>query len=269
VALPAGAYEATLRAGGQIYACSLALADEKVVAIDLGACTITSAVGLAKGQLDDAPENASPPDAPPPEENLVELREIDHWSAEISLGPLSRAKDAYTDTLGTFGYQRDSAFLDLPSFRLSLGIARYLAPHLTLLVQGQTLGGDSYSRDVSGQTDHFDFHGFGGGAYLRAHADLVPRLLRVYGQAGGGAAYATSFLSTAGGPSGTSTHESSWGYLLGLGGGVLLAPESRLGGFVQVGYDRAPALANLLGDRHDLGGFYLSLGLQVRFGRVQ
>src|SRR5262249_34365105 len=148
---------------------------------DLGACSLTSAAGIAKGELDDAPEDASQADVAPAAKAEPEAREIDQWSAELSFGTLTRSKDSYTDTLGTFGYERDAGFLDLPSFRVSLGVARELGPHLTLLVLGQSLGNDSYKRDVSGQTDTFSFQGWGAGAYVRAYADLKPRILRVYG----------------------------------------------------------------------------------------
>jgi hypothetical protein len=36
--------------------------------------------------------------------------------------------------------------------------------------------------------------------------------------------------------------------------------------FLQGGYDRAPALTDLIGDTHDSGGFSASLGLRVRLG---
>jgi hypothetical protein len=197
-----------------------------------------------------------------------ELREIDRWAVEASAGFLFRTYDAYTDRLGDFGYERDKPFIDLPSGRLALGVSRSLAPHIALVVQGQTLAGDSFARQVDTSTDRLTFKGYGAGFYARVHTDLFPRLIQLYAQAGVGAAYVTSSLATTNASGPYTAGESDWGYLLGIAGGVLAGPEDRVGGFMQVAYDRAPALPNLLGERHDVGGPSVSIGMRVRFGKV-
>jgi hypothetical protein len=261
LALPAGAYDATIRLkASQVYGCKLSLIDGGVTAIDLAQCQALAGAGTPKG-LDDDPEVDRAPDAPagPPP-----LREIDRWGAELSAGFVFRTSDAFTDTLGNFDYQRDKPFLNLPSTRVSLGVTRLLASHVTIVVQAQTLAGDSYANNVSGERSTYSWKGYGAGAFVRVHGSIFPRLLDVYAQLGGGGSMATSSLEK---PLG-SYNDLSFGYMLGVAGGLVVAPDARFGGFVQAAYDRAPALTNLIGDRHDVGGPSVSLGLRVRFGRV-
>jgi Caspase domain len=264
LALPQGNYDATVRARGQILACSVTLTDGQVTALELGTCQIAAANGVPKGFEDDAPEDAQPVDAPA--DGARELRELDRWAIEGSLGVLGRANDdGYSRTLQNFDYEEKSLLLR-PAARATLGVTRLVAPHLTVLVQAQTLTGDSYERTVSGGSDTFEFQGYGAGAYLRAHTDVLPRYLQIYGQAGGGASMAMTTLTTGVSTNPRTTKETQWGYLLGGAAGVLLAPDARFGGFAQASYEVAPAMVNNLGERHDLGGFAVSLGLRVRLG---
>ncbi len=265
LALPAGTYDATVRAQGQILACSLTLSDGQLTALELGTCQIAAANGLAKGFEDDAETPPSPdvPEGTPP----LGLREIDRWAIEGSLGIMTRTTDdAYVRTLSTFDYEEKSPTLR-PAGRAALGVTRFLAPHLTLLVQGQTLTGDVYTRSVSGDSDELTFQGFGAGAYLRAHTDVAPRLLQIYGQAGGGASMATTTLTTSADKNPHKTSDVAWGYLLGGAVGVAVVADSRVGAFAQASYERAPAMVNAFGERHDVGGFAVSLGVRLNFGR--
>ena len=63
-----------------------------------------------------------------------------------------------------------------------------------------------------------------------------------------------------------STTTTSFGYVLSGAAGV----KARLGRvatlFVQVGYDYAPVIHNLIGDTHDGGGFSEVLGLRTNLG---
>jgi hypothetical protein len=263
LALPQGAYDATIRLkSSQVYGCKLQLFDGKVAAIDLGQCQAIVSTGIPKGFEDDAQPEA---DVPATEAPSTAQREIDRWGIEGSAGLLWRTSDAFTDTLGTFAYQRDKGVVDLPSGRFSLGATRLLVPHVTLLVQAQTLAGDAYSSDVSGIKSTYSWKGYGAGAYVRVHGDVLPRLLQAYAQLGGGGALATSALENASGK----YSDVSFGYLLGVAGGVAVVADPRVGVFLQGGYDRAPALANRIGDRHDVGGPSVSAGVRLNFGRGQ
>jgi hypothetical protein len=274
LALPAGQYDATLRTSGKAMSCHLALTDSRVTAIDLGACSTTAATGIAKGDTDDEMSVAAFSDSPrdrvdaPAAPAAMPLREIDRWGAELTTGLLWRNYDAYTTRLADFGYERDKDLFDLPSGRFVIGASRLLVPHVTMLLQLQTLAGDSFSRDVAGSTDKIDFKGYGGGVYVRAHADVLRNWLQAYLQVGAGPSFVTSTFKTRDQRGPYSTNESSWGYLLGVGGGLVLAPRKRASVFVQVAYDRAPALKNLIGDTHDVGGPSASIGMQFRFGQV-
>ncbi len=267
LALPSGAYEATLRTSGGVMACRLTLSDDRVTAIDLGTCTLVSATGLAKGDEDAAPEIAASA------EHAAEtgaLREIDRWGLEASVGFISQVDDAYTNRLGDFGYKRQVGFfIDLPSDRISVGATRILMPHVSLLFQAQSLAGATFYRDTGlTSSDTIDWKGYGAGVYLRASTDFWPRVFQAYVQAGGGASVAFSSLTTPGTQGTTTSKDTTWGYLLGAAGGVAVAPSSRFGGFVQVSYDHAPALPNLLGDDHNVGGVAVAAGLRFRFGEV-
>jgi Caspase domain len=275
LALPAGQYDATLRTKGKAVSCHLALADNRVTAIDLGACSETAASGIAKGDTDDEMSVAAFSESPREPDRAaaaapasLPIREIDRWGAELTTGLLWRTYDAYTTRLGDFGYERDKDLLGLPSGRFVLGASRLLVPHVTMLVQVQTLAGDSFSRNVGGYTDKLGFKGYGGGVYVRAHADVLHDWLQAYLQVGAGPSFVTSSFDTRDQRGPYTTSESSWGYLLGVGGGLVLAPRKRASVFLQVAYDRAPALQNLIGDTHDVGGPSASLGMQLRFGQV-
>ena len=265
LALPQGTYDATVRASGQILACSLTLTDGQVTPLELGTCQITAANGAAKGAEDDILSGDSDAVAQAP---AREPHELDLWALEGSLGLMTRTTDdGYTRTLDTFDYQEKSLLLR-PAGRAALAVTRRVAPQLSVLVQGQTLTGDAYARTVSGDSDRFEFQGWGAGAYLRAHADVLPRIFQLYGQAGGGASMAATTLTTSTTRSPHTTRETQWGWLLGGAVGVSVAPDARLGGFAQGSYERAPAMVNGFGERHDLGGFAVSLGVRVRLGEV-
>src|SRR5262249_13642594 len=135
LALPAGSYEATGRANGKVSSWALSLANGNVTALDLGACRIVSESGAPKGAGDDVPDNGQ---ETRPEAAVVEVstkREIDRWSVESTVGFIARTGDEYTDRLGEFGYQRKTDFINVPSARLTLGVAREMAPHISVLLQ--------------------------------------------------------------------------------------------------------------------------------------
>lgn len=271
LALPAGAYDVTVRVHGEVRACALALADGQTTALDFGACPVAASSGAPKGWDDGPPEDF----APSPAERdaragaaAAETRERDRWGVEGTLGFIGRADDAYDGRLRDFGYTRRADLVDLPSARVSLGATRLFAPHLTLVVQGQSLAGNVFARNVGTTTDTMTYKGWGAGVYLRVHADVVPRVMQLYGQAGGGASLAFTWLETHDERGPLTAKDTQWGYLLGVAGGVLLAPGARVGVLAQASYDRAPAMRNLLGDTHDTGGFAVSLGVRLRLGEV-
>ena len=59
--------------------------------------------------------------------------------------------------------------------------------------------------------------------------------------------------------------ETQVGYQLSALAGLEAMPWTHFGFITQLGYTRAPALANLIGDTHDTGGVSVTSGLRVAF----
>ncbi len=245
LALVAGAYDAVVRQKPGIFSCHMSLVDDHVTVLDLSSCTpVVPVKTAAKGGL----------------------RERDRWSAELGLGFISRESDAFTQRAQAFGYEPSCSLLCVPPVRLTLGVSRALVPHLAGVFQVGTLSEDTYVRSIAAETDTISFHGYGGALYLRASTDFVGRVLGVYGQAGVGLTLA--FLSdqtqqTGVPPSSSSTY---LGYLLSAAAGMTVRLPELATLFVQVGYDRAPAITDLVGDTHDSGGISGVVGVRFRLG---
>jgi hypothetical protein len=254
LALAAGSYDAIVGQPGGVVQCSFSLADDRVTPLDTNNCApVVPDRAQAKG---DSPEEQP-------------WREIDRWNVEASVGLMTRQTDAFTDRLETFGY-KEKGLVGLPDGRLNVGVSRILAPHLAGVLQLGTLSGDTYERTIAGSTDTASFAAYGAGLYVRTYADVLGHWLGVYGQAGAGVTLGTltyQTQQTGVPPSSTSTYG---GYL--LGGAVGMTVRFRrvpLTLFAQAGYDRAPAIQDLIGDTHDSGGFSASLGLRLRLGDRQ
>jgi hypothetical protein len=250
LAFVAGSYDAIVGQKSGVVQCRFALADDRVTPLDTSGCApVVPDVSQAKGD----------------ETEAHRLRERDRWTIEGSVGLMTRENDAFTSRLETFGYQEQGLGLPIPRF--TMGAARVLAPHIAGVLQVGTLSGDTYERSIAGSTDTASFTAYGGSVSVRAFADVLGDWLGVYGQAGAGMSlgvltYTTQQTGVA--PSSTTTYAS---YL--LGGSVGMTARLRrvpITLFVQGGYDRAPAIHDLIGDTHDSGGFSGVLGARVRLG---
>jgi hypothetical protein len=248
LALVAGAYSVVVGQGEHIVDCSVTLVDDRVTVLDTSSCTpVVVKKTSAKGGEPPKPE-------------------VDLWSVELATGFIWRETDAYTNRLQTFGYAVQTPFLDFPSTRVTLGASRQLAPHISGLFQIGTLTGASYSRSIANSNDTVDFDAAGGALYLRASTDVVGDVLGIYGQAGVGVSVGSVTVATAQTgvpPSSTTTYAN---YLLSGAGGMTVRLPSVTTLFLQAGYDRAPAIHNLIGDSHDSGGFSGVFGVRFRFG---
>jgi hypothetical protein len=248
LALIAGSYDATVREGPLILECHLTLVDDQVTTLDLSTCTaVTPAETTAK--------SARPP-----------IREQDRWAAEFGLGFMTRTSDGFAQRAEAFGYQDQGSALGLPSIRATVGVSRTLAPHLAGVFQFGTLSNDSFSRSIENQTDTVSVSAYGGAIYLRAFTDVVGRVLGIYGQAGAG--LTIGFLEdqtqqTGVPPSSTNTY---YGYLISVAGGMTIRMPQVAMLYLQVGYDLAPAITDLVGDTHDSGGVSGVVGMRFRFG---
>ena len=275
LAFTAGTYEAIVRdstPGSKIVRCKLALADDKVVALDLGICEnvrITSR-GLVKGENE--------PDDPEPEPDVLTpgatRRPVDGWKVEGAFGFMGRVEDGFTRNLDTFGYTPKRSFVELPRARVSLGVSKGFLPHLSVGLQFVTLSGDEYQRTIGEADDTYSYGAYGANVFLRVSTELVGNArsnrpwLDLYGQVGAGMTLGFSSLDTASTANGQSEHsqETDIGYLFN-GAAGLAVTRLPFTLFLQGGYDYAPTTKNLLGDVHDSGGPSGQLGLRFQLGQ--
>jgi hypothetical protein len=251
LALVQGSYDAIVGTGSTIVQCRLALADGQVTPLDTSICpTVAADSGAVKGEASER-----------------DLREIDRWGLEGSVGLSWHQTDGFTDHLGEFGYQHQESLTKLPSARFTIGVSRRLAPHLETVLELSTLAGDVYQRSIAGTTDTATLRAYGGAVFLRAGADVVGHWLGVYGEIGAGMSLGTLKYETAQTGVPPSTTEISVGYLLSGAAGVKVRFGTRLSLFLQAGYDRAPVIANLIGDTHDSGGPSATTGLRLALGQ--
>jgi hypothetical protein len=253
LAFVAGSYEAIVGQPSGMVQCRFALGDDRVMVLDTSSCTpVVPDRSQAKGETGDVP-----------------LREIDRWTIEGAVGAMTRETDGFTRALETFGYT-EKGLLSLPAPRFDLGVSRLIAPHIVGVIQVGSLSGDTYQRTIADSTDTASFSAYGAAVYVRTFADVAGHWLGVYGQAGAGVSLGLLTYQTQQTGVPPSTTETYGSYLLsgavGMSARVRRVPVTF---FVQAGYDRAPAIRDLIGDVHDSGGFSGLFGLRVRLGDGQ
>jgi hypothetical protein len=265
LAFVAGNYNAVVGQRSGIVECRFTLSDDRVMVLDTSSCVAVAAErSAAKGEPTDEESADTGPTLQASSE--PKLREIDRWSLEASAGFIWRETDAFTDRLQEFGYQRQAGIVDLPTGRFTLGAARTLAPHIAGLIQIGTLAGDTYARSIAGSNDTASFSAYGGALYIRAFTDVVGRWLGIYGQGGFGMSLGVLNYKTAQTGVPPSSTDTSASYLLSAGVGVTLALPKVVTFYLEAGYDRAPAIHNLIGDTHDSGGVSGVMGMRFRLG---
>jgi hypothetical protein len=255
IALVAGGYEAIVRQASGIVQCHLALADNQVTSLETGNCTPVSEEKTAsKG------------------DGAVEHHVDTHssggslWEVEGSFGFISTQSDGYVQTLQQFGYQHRGGLLGLPTGRYSLGVSRLIVPHIAAVLELETLGRDTYSREIANSTDSAVLSAYSGALYLRVFTDVIGQWLGVYAQLGGGATFGLLDFKTQQSGVTPSTTTTYFGYVLSGTVGLSLRLPRYATVFAQVGYERAPTVQNLIGDTHDSGGVVGLVGVRVRFG---
>ena len=273
LAFTAGAYEAIVRdsaPGAKVLRCRLALADDRVIALDLGACEnvrITSR-GTIKG--------ADEPDDPEPDvaSRTPTRRPVDGLKVEGAFGFMGRVEDSFTRNLDTFGYRPKRSWIELPRARASLAVSKGFLPHLSVGFQVSTLSGDEYERTAGQADDTYRFDAYGANVWVRVSTELVGSArysrpwLDLYGQVGAGMTLGFSALTTGSTANGTSERsaDTDVGYLLNGAAGIAVT-RLPFTIFLQGGYDYAPTTKNLLGDVHDAGGPSGQLGVRLQLGQ--
>jgi len=250
LALLAGDYDAIVGQKGGALQCRLSLLDDRLTRLDTGVCAPVeqerTAVKGDAAAIDSTSEREQAPS------------ELSRWRIEGGVGASWRQTDAYTSRLEEFGYEHQS---DVTA-RFNFGASRLLVPHLTVALLIGTLARDVYKRSIADSNDTATTRGYGGAFYLRASADLLGDSLAVFGQAGVGMSIGVLKFETAQTGVPPSTSETSIGYLLSVAAGTEVSTGRHLHWFLQVGYDRAPAISNLIGDTHDSGGVSALFGLR-------
>ena len=292
LAFAAGTYEAIVRdastiAAGRALRCKLALSDDRVTALDLGACESVriTASGIKGDDEPDDPVVVAAPRAAEPDKVVPPVpRAVEPWAIEAGIGAIDRVDDGFTSRLATFGYQKERGVFD-PRFKASLALSKGLVRHIAVGIQATTLSGDTYRRKLGDSDDRYHFDAYGAGAFVRFSTNildiddggrwaidkaLTPRGIHidVYGQLGAGVTLGTSSLTIGSSANGASDSSSStdFGYMIGIAGGVAIVTSGLLAFYIQPAADYAPTLKNLVGDVHDSGGFSVQTGLRFQFG---
>jgi Caspase domain len=244
LALPAGAYQVTLRAAGLVRACSVTLSDGSDVALDPSKCAqVEQTLGLSKGGA----------------------RGSERWFLELGVRVGGSPSDAYTDRLETFSYDDAGDTTTLGGSGLA-GVT--LHPNFTIFVRYAGLQRAHYQRSFSGETDDADdfswsSHGMGGGA--RARLPLVQEWMALYAQVTGGAATVSSKWSALDADGVREDYgERQWGPWVEGALGFQGHFTRNFGAFVEAGWGYTNALRNLLDESHNLSGGYFLTGLRVR-----
>jgi len=244
LALPAGGYEAVVRAEGRAWRCPLTLAADATA-------TLASVEGC-----EEVPLPAGAPKAPAP------WRET--WGLELGVGLLLTRADRYIDRLEEFGY--GSGLDPYPSPGFSVTLAWRFHPNVSAVLGWQMLDRGELGRtlyDLAGEarSRRFTWNAHAIGAGVRGTLPLWRDVIEAWAQGGLGLTWgATTFRDEL--PASPETDDQLfWGWHLRLALGVQLMPWDHFGFFVEGDYTYAPTIDDLVGDTHDSGGpaFYLGV----------
>jgi hypothetical protein len=251
LALVAGSYDATIAASSSAVQCRLELKDDVMTALPAAGSTECTPVRI----------DAVQPKGPAVEAQ-VPRTEGSRWQLELNLGAMSGRDDAYSAAISQFNY-RDNG--PTASFRLGGGVSRDLLPHVSLLLEVTTLANASYQRDVGAGTDTARLSAYQAALGLRLHTTFLTDWLGAFIQADAGAALGLMSLDTQQTGVPPTTTETYFGPTVGVAGG-LSAALGRWAIVLQVSYDYAPVIKNLIGDTHDSGGLAVVVGARFRLG---
>tara|TARA_R110002096_G_scaffold436038_3_gene665860 strand:- start:1686 stop:3374 length:1689 start_codon:yes stop_codon:yes gene_type:complete len=252
VALPAGRYSILVRSSAtEIRKCSVKLVDRRTATVDWPACSKVAVVtGVRKG----APGEAS----------AAHFGESGpQWGIEVGLDIRGPSKDAYTDRLETFGYQRGTEFLNFET-HIQLKAYRRMGPYLLLGGSVGRLETDSYYRHTDGASRYsLKWSTWHASALARIQKNGFGDLFQFYAEASLGLSRAASTLKED--EMNRTAKETYYGAAVSGSVGVILMPVSYLGLVTSVGYGVAPTLSNELDDTHLGAGLITNIGLRTTF----
>jgi caspase domain-containing protein len=243
LALPVGRYRVLVRISRVLQRCDVALAEGEVAALRLDACDPIPQVETATKGPPGAPLALAAPFRP-------------QWAFELSAGAGPPQHDDFTERLDDFGYDEGPV-----QGLLALDVTRSVAPHVHGLVQLSMLNGTDYSRATELRSLEFDWTAVALGAGARGELRLL-RPLYAFAQASAGVELARTRFSDEGA---RVTKETFWGWHVAAAAGLRLQSSNGRGLFLRMSWVHAPAVDNLLGDTHDVGGRYVGVGLRIPF----
>lgn len=239
IALPAGGYRAVVRRGKDVRQCDFELSSGHLAVLRAEMCEpVVIRDTTAKGTA----------------ATVVGPR----WSFEAGLGFGQPRSDAYTARLGDFGYE-DDLFVN-PHY--SLAVAYRVVPHLEVLGSLTRLGEGDFTRRGDTESQFFDWSTHGIDLRVRGTYPLAGGVLVPFGEVGGGAARSKTSLQLGSHPA---DRQVFWGYQLGAAAGSHLMPWRHVGFTAKLSYVYAPVIDNELGETHDSGGVFFSLGARATF----
>jgi Caspase domain len=243
LALPHAPYELVVRDGDRAQLCDLQLAPHATHVLDPRSCRAL-ALSLLEAKLG--------AHGPRFERWFVEAGAVLHFNA---------SGDDYADTLEKFGFEAADDQLFWPQLTVGVGVLR----NLSLIARGEVLEKRSYERVEQGPSGEGDRHAFSwttGSAVLgaRARLPLLREYLVPFVEFAVGLAIARSRYRS----DDRDDRQDHFGPAVRASAGLTCHMFWRLGCFMELGYDFAPALENDIGDRHNSGGVFISTGLRVR-----
>lgn len=252
IAIAPGAYRVVIRRGGNAQMCDASVAPGRADVFRPTGCeSVDLESGVSKG--------------------LLQLQQPT-WGLELAGGFGYGVEDAFTERLSDFGFDRDQPFIgnDIASGHVELSVTGYIGARVHLVGSYLTLAGDDFTRSTDTETETFKF---GSRAFLGA-ARLTHPLTWQYptGRWGGvipfvdlglGAARSTTALRIG---EMDPVRETHWGPVISAAAGGQLMIVPAFGFYAKARYAVAPTIDNLIGDTHDVGGWFFSLGIR---GAVQ
>ena len=250
LALPSGLYRAIVRSGGHSRSCLLRLSERRTTTLAIERC--------AKQALTHSVTKGGGPSVRPPS-YWPDDGPIPRYGLEFSVGSGQSIEDDFTQRLQDFGFG-DQSFLSghlrfAGSYRWRTNV------ELVGLVERMETG--EYRRSNSEGPHYFRWATWTAGMAVRLTGLNPDDLFQVYAQAGAGLGRTGTRYTVTGMPG--HEEESFYGYYLSAAMGMHIMPWRRFGLSLQMDYDYAPILENLIGDTHDSGGLDLSIGVRAQF----
>jgi len=245
VAVAPGDYQVLVRHGGRLARCEVSATTGAVVVAPDRCTDEAISTGRAKGADDDGAR-----------------------ALRFELTGLAGVErdDAYTRTLGAFGYSLSNGLLEEVGVGLGATVLRQLERRLWLGGFASYFGSREWSMSTERQALRFSWSTIELGPLMRAAEPFaVPAAaLRgaVYAQLGAGLGIGgTRFHDQ----DGRSTDQWFLGWALSAGAGVVLEGDRGVGVTFGYQFDYAPVIENLTGDTHASGGHRLSAGLSYTY----